>query len=81
MYKSLMKRPREDTLEDQQLPSSSKKLKEGSILSLVIDKNLEALKELVNNGADISITGNLQLGNQTLEEVTPLFAATTSGHE
>ena len=54
---------------------------EDSILSLVIDKNLKALKELANKGADISITGNLQLGNQTLEEVIPLFAASTSGHE
>jgi hypothetical protein len=45
MYKKLIKRPREDTLENQPLPA--KKLKEDSILSLGIDKNLKALKELV----------------------------------
>ena len=41
MYKSLMKRPKEDTLKDQPLPA--KKFKEGSILSLVIDKTLRFL--------------------------------------
>jgi hypothetical protein len=39
MYKKLIKRPREDNLENQPLPA--KKLKEDSILSLAIDKTLK----------------------------------------